>query len=92
MSPSEFEAFQLWTFGEAGIPAVRVTLGRGGPVAPACRAGAGAAMTLEEAMKRQPIPHDTEDGVACRCTYEPLRRVEPGRRPGSRANQTGRRP
>ena len=80
MSPSEFEAFQLWTFGEAGIPAVRVVPGRGGALAPACREGAGRVLTLEGAMKHRPIPHDTAGGVACRCTYAPLRRIGPVRR------------
>ena len=81
MSPTEFEAFQLWSFGEAGIPAVRVVPGRGGAVARACRRTVGAVMSVEAAMRDRPIPHGSPN---CRCVYEPVRRIDVVRRHGRR--------
>ena len=73
MSPAEFEAFQLWSFGEAGVPAVRIVPGSSGSVARACRGTVGTVMSVETAMRDRPIPHDSPD---CRCVYEPVRRLD----------------
>ena len=81
MSATEFEAFQIWSFGEAGVPAVRIVPGRGGSVARPCRPTVGAVMSVETAMRDRPIPHDSPD---CRCVYEPVRRIDVVRRHGRR--------
>ena len=66
MSATEFEAFQLWTFGEADVPAVRVTPPQGGAVAPACQRGAGVVLSVEAAMRGRPLPHETAGGAGRR--------------------------
>ena len=81
MSPAEFEAFQLWSFGEAGIQAVRIVPGPSRSVARACRGTVGTVMSVEAAMRDRPIPHDSP---ACRCVYEPVRRLDVVLRHGRR--------
>ena len=84
MSATEFEAFQLWTFGEADVPAVRVTPPLHGAVAPACRHGAGVVLSVEAAMRDRPLPHATAGGAACRCAYVPVQSLAAVLRHGRR--------
>ncbi|MEM1115601.1 MAG: hypothetical protein AAF845_02320 [Bacteroidota bacterium] len=71
MSAKEYEAFQLYTLGEAGVTHVRLRAASVPDLPEACAGSHGFVMTLEEAMLLQPIPHEVGDGQECLCSYRP---------------------
>lgn len=71
MSAKEYEAFQLYALGEAGVTHVRLRAADVLPLPEACAGSHGFMMTLDEAMLLQPIPHEVGDGKECLCSYRP---------------------
>lgn len=74
MSAAEYEAYQLYALGEAGVTHIRLRASTRSDSPAACTETDGFAMTLEEAMRLQPIPHEVAPGDVCRCSYRPTHR------------------
>lgn len=70
MSSREYEAYQLYILAEAGVERVRLVTGtaRG----PECDGVDGFEMSLEDAMRLAPLPHELGPGRWCHCTYRPV--------------------
>ena len=73
MSASEFEAYQLFVLAEAGFERLRLRADGGPDVPRECRRADGVVMTIDDAMRLAPIPHDLGPGHRCRCAYLPYR-------------------
>ncbi|WP_412061132.1 hypothetical protein [Rubrivirga sp. IMCC45206] len=71
MSAREYEAYQLFVLGEAGVERVRLRAPRTPDAPRLCRDNDGLEMTLDDAMRLQFIPHDVGEDVRCTCTYRP---------------------
>lgn len=71
MTAKEYEAYQLFALGEAGVTNVRLRAPEGIPLPPSCAENDGTVMTLDEAMIHRPIPHPPCGGQECRCSYRP---------------------
>lgn len=71
MTAKEYEAYQLYTLGEAGVTHVRLHAPESEEVPRVCAEHDGTVMTLDEAMRRQPIPHQPGHGQECLCAYRP---------------------
>ena len=71
MTAKEYEAYQLYALGEAGVTHVRLRAPEVEALPRVCAEHDGTVMSLDEAMRRQPIPHAAPRGQECLCSYRP---------------------
>ncbi len=71
MSAREYEAYQLFVLGEAGVERVRLRAPRTPGTPRLCRDNDGLEMTLDDAMRLRLIPHDVDADARCDCAYRP---------------------
>lgn len=71
LPPQPFEQ-ELKSMKRSEIPGVSILTQRDADVCHSCRPLDGKEYTIEEALEKEPLPHDECENDRCRCTYTPL--------------------